>query len=324
MPWDFATICFVLLLLLNFWLLGQGSKKQPQQRQPAPDDPNKPYAVYCRDFDVEVQANEINNVLGPSPVDSASLHKEFYDGISAWRLRHSFASLEAAGRILKETNREILKDTVVSLLVDHSGSMRGQRMLLAAGSVAVVAGLLEKLNITFEVLGFTTVKWKGGRSREKWLRSGRPSYPGRLNDLLHIIYKSADQYPNRARYENMIREDVLKENIDGEAILWAAARLRSRPENRKHLFIISDGASVDDSTLMENGEKYLHAHLIAVVQDIARTGDIAISAIGIDYEVDRYYPRSAVVRSPEDLGAVLIHQLEEALCSPPPVAAAAD
>jgi cobaltochelatase CobT len=299
------------------WFLRRGSKKQPQPRQPAPYDPDKPYLVYCRGFDVEVHANDLNNILGPSPVDSASLRKEFNDGTLAWRIRHNFAALDAVDRIRKETNSEILKDTVVSLLVDHSGSMRGQKMLLAAGSVVVAADLLEKLKVTCEVLGFTTVRWKGGRSREKWLRSGRPSYPGRLNDLLHIIYKSAGQNPFEARYENMIREDVLKENIDGEAILWAAARLRSRSETRKHLFIISDGASVDDSTLMENGGNYLQAHLIAVIQDITRTGDIAVSAIGIDHEVDRYYPRSAVVRSPQDLGVTLLRQIEEALCSPP-------
>jgi cobaltochelatase CobT len=288
----------------------------PEQRQPASYDPNKPYLVYCRDFDVEVHANMIDSILGPSPVDSATLRKEFLYGISAWQLRHDFASLDAAERILNETKSENLKDTVVSLLVDHSGSMRGQKMLLAAGSMVVAADLLEKLNITFEVLGFTTARWRGGCSRERWLKTGRPSYPGRLNDLLHIIYKSADQR-QKAYYGNMIREDVLKENVDGEALAWAATRLRNRPENRKHLFIISDGAPVDDSTLMENGENYLAAHLKAVIRDIARTGDITVSAIGIDYDVGRYYQRSTVVRSPQDLGAALLSRLEEALCSPP-------
>jgi cobaltochelatase CobT len=316
MLWILAALCLCVVLLS--WPPKPGARTAKKVLVPATDNPGMPYRVYCGDFDVEVNAAGLNEVLGPPQVDATALHQEFYDGTSAWRLRHNFDALEAAGRILKDVSGDALGDTVVSFLVDHSGSMRGQKILLAAGSVLVAAGLLERLKVPFEVLGFTTVSWKGGRSREKWRDAGKPAYPGRLNDLLHIVYKDAAEKPYEARYANFSREDVLKENIDGEALMWAAARLRKRRETRKHLLVISDGAPVDDSTLVENGGNYLAAHLKAVIHGIAKAGDISVSAIGLDYDAGHFYERCAVVRTPNDLGSVLLLELEQMLRAPWP------
>jgi cobaltochelatase CobT len=197
--------------------------------------------------------------------------------------------------------------------VDHSGSMRGQPMLLAAGTVSVVSELLSDLKVTQEVLGFTTARWAGGLSRDQWRRNGRAPYPGRLNDLLHIVYTSAGSAPRPRDYAIMLRPNLLKENLDGEAIEWAATRLRARPERRKHLIVISDGAPVDDSTLAQNGAEYLERHLLAVIRDIAQAGDIQLSAIGLYHAVDRYYPNSTVVNSPDDLGNAAINLVERLL-----------
>jgi cobaltochelatase CobT len=281
-----------------------------------PLDPSKPYGVYCCDFDIEVEAKDLVSTLGLPRVSSEQLLATIEDGLGAWRVRHDFAALESAARIRSTTSQEVLKDTVISLLVDHSGSMGGQRMLLAAGAVRMASDFLDGLRVKHEVLGFTTVRWRGGLSRQKWLRSGRPPYPGRLNDVLHIIYCNAGERLNMHHCATMLRPELLKENLDGEAIQWAASRLRKRGENRKSIIVVSDGAPVDESTLYENGAKYLENHLRSVIQEIAQAGDVQLSAIGINFSVDRYYQRSIAVTSPDDLGTAILQLIEQLLCTP--------
>ena len=203
------------------------------------------------------------------------------------------------------------KDTVVSLLIDNSGSMRGRPISIAATCADVLARTLERCGVATEILGFTTRGWKGGQSRETWLAEGRPPRPGRLNDLRHIIYKRADEPYRHARRSLglMMREGLLKENIDGEALLWAHGRLLARPEERRILLVISDGAPVDDSTASANGGTYLEKHLRQVIGWIETRSTVELAAIGIGHDVTRYYKRAVTIMDAEQLGGALIEQL---------------
>ena len=203
------------------------------------------------------------------------------------------------------------KDTVVTLLIDNSGSMRGRPISIAAISADILARTLERCGVKTEILGFTTRAWKGGQAREAWLAAGRPPQPGRLNDLRHIVYKQADEPYRRARASLglMMREGLLKENIDGEALLWAHNRLIGRPEERKLLMVISDGAPVDDSTLSVNSGSYLERHLRQVIGWIESRSPVELSAIGIGHDVTRYYQRAVTIMDAEQLGGTLIEQL---------------
>ena len=208
----------------------------------------------------------------------------------------------------KDTN---FRDTVVTLLIDNSGSMRGRPITIAALSADILARTLERCGVKVEILGFTTRDWKGGFSRKAWLDAGRPADPGRLNDLRHIIYKSADQRLNRARRNLglMLKDGTLKENIDGEAILWAVQRLRARHEDRKILMVISDGAPVDDATLSANSGGYLDQHLRQVISAVEREGKIELLAIGIGHDVTRYYSRAVTLHDVEQLGDTMLQQI---------------
>jgi len=203
------------------------------------------------------------------------------------------------------------KDTVVTLLIDNSGSMRGRPISIAAISADIMARTLERCGVKTEILGFTTRQWKGGQSRENWLAAGRPPAPGRLNDLRHIIYKAADNPYRRARSALglMMREGLLKENIDGEALIWAHARLLARPEDRKILMVISDGAPVDDSTLSVNNGSYLERHLRQVINWIEARSPVQLVAIGIGHDVTRYYRRAVTIMDAEQLGGTMVEQL---------------
>lgn len=205
------------------------------------------------------------------------------------------------------------KDTVVTLLIDNSGSMRGRPISIAAISADIMARTLERCGVKVEILGFTTRAWKGGQSREKWLAGGKPAQPGRLNDLRHIIYKKADEPMRRARKNLglMMREGLLKENIDGEALLWAHTRLLARPEDRRILMVISDGAPVDDSTLSVNSAGYLEQHLRKVIDWIEKQSPIQLVAIGIGHDVTRYYKRAVTIMDVEQLGGTIIEQLAD-------------
>ena len=203
------------------------------------------------------------------------------------------------------------RDTVVGLLIDNSGSMRGRPIAIAAICADILTRTLERVGVSSEVLGFTTRAWKGGQSREKWLADGRPPSPGRLNDLRHIVYKRADEPYRHARRNLglMMREGLLKENIDGEALLWAHNRLIARAEERRILMVISDGAPVDDSTASANGGAYLERHLRQVIEWIERRSTVELVAIGIGHDVTRYYSRAVTIMDAEQLGGAMIEQL---------------
>jgi cobaltochelatase CobT len=205
------------------------------------------------------------------------------------------------------------RDTVVTLLIDNSGSMRGRPITVAATCADILARTLERCGVKVELLGFTTRAWKGGLSREAWLQSGKPANPGRLNDLRHIVYKAADAPWRRARKNLglMMREGLLKENIDGEALDWAHKRLLGRPEQRKILMVISDGAPVDDSTLSVNAGNYLERHLRHVIAEIETRSPIELIAIGIGHDVTRYYRRAVTIVDAEELGGVMTEKLAE-------------
>jgi cobaltochelatase CobT len=191
--------------------------------------------------------------------------------------------------------------------------MRGRPITVAATCADILARTLERCGVKVEILGFTTKAWKGGQAREKWLAEGKPAMPGRLNDLRHIIYKSADQPWRRARRNLglMMREGLLKENIDGEALIWAHNRLLARPEQRRIMMVISDGAPVDDSTLSVNSGNYLEKHLRQVIADIENRSPVELIAIGIGHDVTRYYQRAVTIVDAEELGGAMTEKLAE-------------
>ena len=210
----------------------------------------------------------------------------------------------------RDTN---FRDTVVTLLLDNSGSMRGRPITVAATCADILARTLERCGVRVEILGFTTRTWKGGQSREAWLAAGKPANPGRLNDLRHIIYKAADTPWRRSRRNLglMMREGLLKENIDGEALAWAHNRLLARPEQRRILMMISDGAPVDDSTLSVNPGNYLERHLRRVIEEIETRSPVELIAIGIGHDVTRYYRRAVTIVDAEELGGAMTEKLAE-------------
>ena len=205
------------------------------------------------------------------------------------------------------------RDTIVTLLLDNSGSMRGRPITIAAVTADIMARTLERCGVKVEILGFTTKAWKGGQSREAWQSAGKPAMPGRLNDLRHIIYKSADQPMRRARKSLglMLREGILKENIDGEALIWAHDRLVSRAEDRRIMMVISDGAPVDDSTLSSNSGNYLEKHLRQTIAMIENKSPVQLLAIGIGHDVTRYYKRAVTITDVDQLGGAVIGELAD-------------
>ena len=241
-----------------------------------------------------------------------------------WEFDHEDGILDAArlSRVIidpaaplafKRESESDFKDTIVTLLLDNSGSMRGRPIMLAAMSADILARTLERCGVKCEVLGFTTKEWKGGKARQKWIERNKPQTPGRLNDLRYIIYKDADESYRRTKkfFALMLKEGLLKENIDGEALLWAEQRISRRAEQRKILMVISDGAPVDDSTLSTNPSHYLESHLKAVVEHIEAKKEIELSAIGIGHDVTRYYRRAVMLSDAEDLAEAMTSELGE-------------
>ena len=232
-------------------------------------------------------------------LDSARLHKIITDPLTP-----------LSYKIEKDTE---FRDTSVSILVDSSGSMRGRSMTVAAICADIISTTLERCNVKTEVLGFTTKQWKGGESRRMWMEDGKPENPGRLNDIRHIIFKSADT-PWRRGQKNfglMLREGLLKENVDGEALIWAHDRLSRRMEQRKILMVISDGAPVDDSTLSTNQTNFLDLHLRQVIHSIETQSEVSLIAIGIGHDVTRYYKNAVTIHRAEELGGVMLEQLTD-------------
>jgi len=282
-------------------------------------DPDRPYQVYTRDYDLEIEANDLDAVLASLPDRRWAQRFPVTDPGPLYDLEKDLAAQRAriAPSQPQDSSAFDGADAIVSLLIDHSGSMRGQPMFFAARAALVASDLLESLGAKQEVLGFTTSRWKGGQSREKWLNDRQPAYPGRLNDLLHIIYCSTGGKLSAQRCADMLRPDLIKENIDGEAIEWAASRLRQREERQKCLIVLSDGAPVDDSTLLENGDRYLDHHLRHVISEIQQAGDIRLAAIGISHRVEQYYKHGITISSPEELESTLV-QLINRLLRPSP------
>lgn len=221
-------------------------------------------------------------------------------------------------RIYKREKESDFRDTVVSLLIDNSGSMRGRPITMAAICADLISRTLERCGVKVEILGFTTKEWKGGQAHKQWIRDGKPPHPGRLNDLRHIIYKSADVSWRKARKSLglMLKDGILKENIDGEAILWACDRLLKRPEQRRILMVISDGAPVDDSTLSVNNGNYLDKHLRDVIARVEQQMPVELLAIGIGHDVTRYYKRAVTIADIDKLGETMTEQLLELFGKP--------
>ncbi|PDT46510.1 CobT protein [Sinorhizobium fredii] len=224
-------------------------------------------------------------------------------------------ALEATTRIRAAVATQDLAETAISILVDQSGSMRGQSMLLLAAACDIAQNFLVHLGVTTEVLGFTTAGWKGGESRRLWRRRGGRPYPGRLCDLLHIVYRSAED--RRAsigdKFKPMHRPDLPKENVDGEAIEWAVGRLMKIPARRRTLVVLSDGVPADDSTLMANSANFLDRHLREVISRIESAGGVKLVGVGIGFDTSTYYRTSSMISSVDDVGLSLIATLEEAI-----------
>jgi cobaltochelatase CobT len=317
---------------------GGASRQKPA---PAAGEPaEKPYGTYTAAFDQTVEATDLCE-----PEELARLRQQLDQQLQhlqgvvaklANRLQRKLMAKQTrawnfdleeglldAGRLarvianpmhslsFKQERDTDFRDTVVSLLIDNSGSMRGRPIAVAAMSADILARTLERCGVKVEVLGFTTKAWKGGQSREKWVADGKPPMPGRLNDLRHIIYKAADTPWRRARKNLglMLKEGLLKENIDGEALMWAHNRLLGRPEQRRIVLVISDGAPVDDSTLSVNNGSYLERHLREVIQWIETSSPVELVAIGIGHDVTRYYRRAVTISDAEELGGTMMQQL---------------
>ncbi len=312
------------------------------RREREQGEPQARYEAYTRQFDEEVSAEELCDADEltrlRSQLDQQLQHLQGVVSKLANRLQRRLLAQQSRSwefdleeglldvsrlaRVVANPTHSLsykrerdteFRDTVVTLLIDNSGSMRGRPITVAAMSADILARTLERCGVKVEILGFTTRAWKGGQSREKWVQEGKRRNPGRLNDLRHIIYKAADQPWRRARRNLglMLREGILKENIDGEALEWAWRRLAARPEHRRILMVISDGAPVDDSTLSVNPGNYLERHLRDVIRRIERDRQVEVTAIGIGHDVTRYYRRAVTIVDAEELGGTMMKKLAE-------------
>lgn len=318
------------------------STSASQQRRYGHNDPDAFYRIYSQTFDEMIHAEELCETAELDRL-RANLDKQLQNlhqvvARLANRLQRRLLAKQNRGwdfdleeglldtarltRVVTDPMRPLsfkwerdteFRDTVVTLLIDNSGSMRGRPISIAATCADILARTLERCNVKVEILGFTTKAWKGGQSREAWLKDNKPASPGRLNDLRHIIYKSADSPWRRSRRNLglMMKEGLLKENIDGEALDWAHKRLLARPEQRKILMMISDGAPVDDSTLSVNPGNYLEKHLREVIEEIETRSPVALLAIGIGHDVTRYYKRALTIIDAEELGGAMTEKLAE-------------
>ena len=305
------------------------------------DDPERfGYKVYSRAFDEEVEAEELASPdelerlrgfldkelrqlsAAVSKLANKLQRKLLAQQNRAWDFDLEEGALDAArltrividplGALSFKRERDTdFRDTVVTILIDNSGSMRGRPIMVAACCADILARTLERCGVKVEILGFTTKAWKGGQAREKWLQDGKPPMPGRLNDLRHIVYKRADAPWRRAKRSLalMMREGLLKENIDGEALAWAHSRLAVRPEQRRILMTISDGAPVDDSTTSVNNGSYLEVHLRQVIAEIEERSSVELVAIGIGHDVTRYYKRAVTISDPSELAGAMTDHL---------------
>lgn len=278
----------------------------------------RPYHAFTTAFDKEIPADLLGELLGALKTEDAATLDDGWRRVLADRQLPETV-VEASDRILRACSAQDLAGTVVTLLLDHSGSMRGEKILHVGSAVDRIQRLLTGLGIKVEVLGFTTSTWHGGKSRFEWIRRGRPADPGRLCDLLHIVHRDGDDARPLADDElrRMLRPDLLKENVDGEALTWAARRIRQRPERRRILVVISDGASVDDATLAVNPPDYLVKHLEQVIADIIASDDIVFTAVGVGDDIWPFYPYGAKAEDPARLTGEMLGLLERLLTRAP-------
>ena len=301
---------------------------------------NKDYSIYTTNFDEVIEAkdlvtndeslrlrNQLDNLIKPHlstigklanrlqrlllAKQNTSWNFNLEEGILDNSRLHRIIANPTYPLSFKQETENNFKDTVVTLLIDNSGSMRGRSISLAAICADIIGSTLERCQVKTEILGFTTKHWKGGDSKKLWIINGNRSNPGRLNDIRHIIYKSADNSWRRSRkyFGAMLREGLLKENVDGEALAWSHDRLLKRPEERKILIVISDGAPVDDSTLSSNREDFLDNHLREIIRKIEKDSPIELQAIGIGHDVTKYYKNALTINRAEELGEVLLDEL---------------
>ena len=303
--------------------------------------PNKKdYSIYTTNFDEVIEAkdlvtndeslrlrNQLDNLIKPHistigklanrlqrlllAKQNTSWNFNLEEGILDNSRLHRIIANPSYPLSFKQETENNFKDTVVTLLIDNSGSMRGRSISLAAICTDIIGSTLERCQVKTEILGFTTKHWKGGDSKKLWVINGNSANPGRLNDLRHIIYKSADNSWRRSRkyFGAMLREGLLKENVDGEALAWSHDRLLKRPEERKILIVISDGAPVDDSTLSANREDFLDSHLREIITKIEKESPVELQAIGIGHDVTKYYKNALTINRAEELGEVLLDEL---------------
>ena len=300
----------------------------------------KDYSIYTTNFDEVIEAkdlvtndeslrlrNQLDNLIKPHlstigklanrlqrlllAKQNTSWNFNLEEGILDNSRLHRIVANPTYPLSFKQETENNFKDTVVTLLIDNSGSMRGRSISLAAICADIIGSTLERCQVKTEILGFTTKHWKGGDSKKLWIINGNRSNPGRLNDIRHIIYKSADNSWRRSRkyFGAMLREGLLKENVDGEALAWSHDRLLKRPEERKILIVISDGAPVDDSTLSSNREDFLDNHLREIIGKIEKDSPIELQAIGIGHDVTKYYKNALTINRAEELGEVLLDEL---------------
>jgi cobaltochelatase CobT len=267
------------------------------------------YRVYTTQFDLLVDGDQLVGMLGSQAEAALAQSASDLDlTLSRWRAVAEPAVIEAASAYETKHGAQDTEDTVACLLLDHSGSLKGQRAILAVVIAEIIADYWDRIGIKYEILGFTTASWKGGRSREKWIESGRPANPGRLCDLLHVVHRSANDTKRGAprSVRNMLNHNLLKENVDGEAVAWAATRLRDCHETRKILVVVSDGAPVDDSTILANGDAFLSRHLKKVIASINEAQDIRLAAIGLDYDVSNFYTNHLTIGSSDEPSADVV------------------
>lgn len=265
------------------------------------------YSIFTTSFDMELSSDDLGRKL------TGEEREIWQEQIAAFETATEVARTKVAANLLacvdslRDRMPEIETSTAVSVLIDHSGSLKGQKAMLACLLAEVIGEFLGRLGVSFEILGFTTSSWCGGQSRKRWVEEGRPPNPGRLCDLLHIRYREATSsgsgVPRAIRH--LLRSDLLKENIDGEALFWASERLKNLGRPRNVLVVISDGVPVDDSTLMANRKDFLWEHLLSVVSDLLATSGFGVAGIGIDHDVSKIYPKSLKVDRLDQLSTVL-------------------
>ncbi|RYE47244.1 MAG: cobalamin biosynthesis protein CobT [Hyphomicrobiales bacterium] len=289
----------------------------PPELSPSPRPADFAYKIFAEGFDQTVSIDELAATLGPlsaADLDQMRMRLQaFRSDPGEWWAQAESQVGSTAARIAATNDQA---DTVVTVLVDHSGSMRHDGITSAVSILELTELLLGSVGIHLEVLGFTTTSWKGGRSRDLWLERGRPPSPGRLCDLLHIVYRPAaavERDPESERYLGMLRQGLLRENVDGEAVQWAAARLRNMPARRRILLVLSDGAPNDDSTTAQNGGRFLQWHLQQEVEALQQAGDIHLCAIGIGHDVAPYYPNAVLAATRADIGRAVSATFERAL-----------